>query len=104
MNPTYYAELRALRNTLNALHPDGSFLAVSIANPLKGSTAGNICEVDTAIGARILLAGTHREATPEESRLFRESQELTRARTTTDPLEAARRQFGLLVNKGDLRP
>jgi hypothetical protein len=104
MNPTYYAELRALRNTLNARHPDGSFLAVSIANPLKGSTAGNVCEVDLTIGARCLLAETHREASPEEARLYRDAQELTRARATTDPLEAARKQFGLLVKKGEQRP
>ena|ERR1035437_4589227 len=103
MNPTYYAEKRALRNTLNARHPDGSFLAVSIANPLKGSTAGNVCEVDTAIGARILLAGTHREATAEEVRLYREAQVLTQARTASDPLQSARVQFGLLV-KGEQCP
>jgi hypothetical protein len=103
MNPTYYLELRALREKLNVRYPDGCFLAASIANRLKGSTAGNIVEVDIAIGARILLDATHRECNPEEVRLFREAQELTRARTTSDPLEAARRQFGLLV-KGEQCP
>ena len=101
---SYYSDLHGLRDRLNTKYPDGAFLAVSIANSLKGSTAGNTCEVDTTIGARILLAGTHREATAEEVRLYRESQASTRARTTTDPLESARRQFGLLVNKEDLRP
>jgi hypothetical protein len=101
---SYYSDLHGLRDKLNAKYADGSFLAVSVTNSLKGSTAGNISEVDIAIGARILLDGTHREATPEEVRLYRESQESTRARTTNDPLEAARRQFGLLVKKGEQRP
>ena len=100
---SYYQDLHALQATLNTKYPDGTFLAVSIANSLKGSTAGNTCEVDTTIGARILLAGTHREATPEEVRLYRESQALTRARTTSDPIACARLQFGLLV-KGEQCP
>lgn len=101
---SYYSDLHGLRDRLNTKYPDGAFLAVSIANSLKGSTAGNTCEVDTTIGARCLLAGTHREANPEEVRLYRESQESTRAKTTSDPLQAARLQFGLLVKRGEQRP
>jgi hypothetical protein len=98
---SYYQDKHALRDRLKTRNPDGYLLIMSVANTLKGSTPGNIVEVDPTIGARCLLAGTHREANPEEVQQFRESQELTRARTTTDPLEAARRQFGLLV-KGDV--
>jgi hypothetical protein len=101
---SYYSDLHALRDRLNAKYPDGCFLVVSIANRLKGSTAGNIVEVDLTIGARCLLNGTHREANPEEVRLYREAQEPTRAKTTSDPLQAARIQFGLLVKKGEQRP
>ena len=100
---SYYSDLHGLRDRLNTKYPDGAFLAVSIANSLKGSTAGNTCEVDTTIGARILLAGTHREATAEEVRLYREAQVLTQARTASDPLQSARVQFGLLV-KGEQCP
>ena len=96
---SYYSDLHGLRDRLNTKYPDGAFLAVSIANSLKGSTAGNTCEVDTTIGARCLLAGTHREANPEEIRLFREELELRRARNSSDPLDAARRQFGLLTGR-----
>ena len=96
---SYYSDLHGIRDRLNTKYPDGAFLAVSIANSLKGSTAGNTCEVDITIGARCLLAGTHREANPEEIRLFREEQELRRARNSSDPLDAARRQFGLLTGR-----
>jgi hypothetical protein len=96
---SYYSNLHGLRDRLNTKYPDGAFLAVSIANSLKGSTAGNTCEVDTTIGARCLLNGTHREANPEEVQQFREAQELRRARTSSDPLESARRQFGLLTGR-----
>jgi hypothetical protein len=96
-NESYYSDLRAKTNALAAQYPDGCLLVVSVSNRLKGSTGGTIAEVDTANGARIILDGTHREANPEEARLYREAQELARARTSSDPLEAARRQFGLLV-------
>lgn|ERR1019366_2285300 len=93
---TYYSDLRAKKDSLAAQYPDGCLLVASVANRLRGSTAGNVCEVDIANGARLLLDGTHREANPEEVQLFREAQEL-QARVTTDPLQAARKQFGLLV-------
>jgi hypothetical protein len=96
---SYYSDLHALRDSLNARYPEGYLLIASITNLLKGSTIGNIVEVDPTIGARCLLAGTHREANPEEVQQFREAQELTRARTSSDPLESARKQFGLLTGR-----
>ena len=96
---SYYSDLHALRDKLKTRYPDSYLLIVSVANTLKGSTAGNIVEVDFTIGARCLLNGTHREATPEEVQKFREAQSLTQAKTTSNPLDSARRQFGLLVTK-----
>jgi len=95
----YFSDLRALRDTLNARYPDSCLLVVSVTNRLKGSTGGTITEVDTANGARIILDGTHREANAQEIQLYRQEQELRRARNSSDPLESARKQFGLLTGR-----
>src|ERR1035438_9141900 len=94
----YYSDLRAKTAALAARHPDGCLLVVSLDNRFKNSTAGSTCEVTTESAARLILDLTHREATVEEIRLYREAQEFKRA-PSTDPLEAARRQFGLLTGK-----
>ncbi len=95
---SYYADLRALGDALNARYPDGYLLVVSIANRLRGTTPGNTCEVTTENAARLILDGTHREATSEEIRVYQEAQEFKRA-PSGDPLEAARKRFGLLTGK-----
>lgn len=94
----YYSDLRAKTNALAAQHADGCLLVVSVANRLRGTTPGNICEVTVDNAARLILDGTHREATAEEIRAYQEAQEFKRA-PTTDPLETARRRFGLLTGK-----
>lgn len=94
----YYSDLRAKTNALAAQYPDGCLLVVSVANLLRGTTPGNICEVTVDNAARLILEGTHREATAEEIRAYEEGQEFRRA-PVSDPLETARRQFGLLTGK-----
>lgn len=94
----YYSDLHAKTNALAVTHADGCLLVVSVANLLRGTTPGNICEVTVDNAARLLLDGTHREATAEEIRAYQEAQEFKRA-PTTDPLAAARKRFGLLTGK-----
>jgi len=88
----YYSNIRAQRQQLAGQFPDQCCLIIA---------GGTVAEVPLDIAARLLVEGTHALASDEQARVFREAQELTRARATTDPLEAARRQFGLLV-KGDV--
>lgn len=102
MNPTnYFSAIRQQRAALDSQFSDGACLVTSIRLPGRQCTAGVVCEVSLDIAARLLVEGTHRLASPEESHTFREEQQLKSA-PNGDPLEAARRQFGLLVShKGD---
>ena len=92
----YYSDMRAMTDALAARHADGCLLVVSVDNRFKNTTAGNTCEVTTDNAARLILDGTHREATAEEIHAYQEAQEFKRA-PSADPLEAARRTFGLLT-------
>ena len=91
----YYSNIRAQRQQLAGQFPDQCCLVVA------GRT---VAEVPLDIAARLLVEGTHKLASDEQTRVFREAQALTRARTTADPIASARLQFGLLVGKGEQRP
>jgi hypothetical protein len=77
-------------------------LVVSIKTAGRPSAAGSICEVTLDNAARLIVEGTHRLASKEEIQAFQEEQEFRRA-PSADPLEAARKRFGLLTGtkKGD---
>jgi hypothetical protein len=101
MNRTdYFSAIKQQLTALTSQFSDGACLVVSIAIPGRRGTAGNICEVTLDNAARLLVEGTHRLASTEESHAFREEQQLKGA-PNGDPLEAARRQFGLLIHKED---
>lgn len=95
---TYFADIRVQRTKLESQFSEGACLVVSVSVLGRYTTPGNVCEVTLDNAARLLVEGTHKLASPEESHAFREEQAFKGA-PNGDPLEAARRQFGLL--KGD---
>lgn len=85
----YYADIRNHLAQLQTKFPDDCCLV---------HRAGNVCEVPLLLAAELLVKGSHEIATDEQSLTFRTEQEIKRD-SHGDPLESARRQFGLL--KGD---
>ena len=97
---TYYSDIRAQRAALDSQFPGGACLVTSLSLPGKGML-GNTCEVTTDNAARLIVEGSHRLASLEESHAFREQQEVKSA-PQKDLLELTRIQFGLFVSpKGD---
>lgn len=94
MNPNYFVEIKNQKALLGVQYPDGAVLVASLPLPGRGK-AGTICEVTTAIAARLIVEGTHRVANDDETREYRGNQILQRA-TVNDPLEQARQKFNLL--------
>jgi hypothetical protein len=66
----YYRKVRETEATLPSPH----VVVVSLATP-DGGKPGVPTEVSTSIGARMLVEGSAREATTEESAAFRERNE-----------------------------
>ena len=94
MNRTeYFGKIREQREALAKQFLDGSCLVISVKPVNNGP-----CGVTLDNAARLLVEGTHRIASDAEARAFHESMELKRA-AGPDPLETARRQFGLIVGR-----
>jgi hypothetical protein len=94
----YFSAIRQQRAALTPQFPDGACLVISIRLAGRPSPAGSICEVNIDNAARLITEGTHRLASKEEIQSFREEQEFKRS-PSADPLEAARKRFGLLTGK-----
>ena len=103
MNSTnYFAAIRQQRTVLDSQFSDGACLVTSVKLPGRQCTAGTVCEVSLDIAARLLVEGTHALASPDDIRAFQQAQEFRRA-PYGDPLEEARKRFGLLTSKkGDV--
>jgi len=61
-----WATRRKKQAALDSAHPTGALYVTPIENREANTTAGIPCAVSTEVAARLLLAGGHRESTPEE--------------------------------------
>jgi hypothetical protein len=69
----YWNEIRAVENGL------GDFVwLMSVDRPAKGEVGGRIAEVAAQVAARLLHAGSHRQATEGEIQAHQQEQELAR--------------------------
>lgn len=98
----YYADIAAKRTELAGQFPQGDCLVISVNNQDKNSTAGNMAEVPVGMAARLLVEGTHRVATPEDHKAFKDGQEKARKDIAAANLENVRKQFSDVL--GGKRP
>jgi hypothetical protein len=95
MNPNYFTEIKKQTALLDLQFPGGDCLVSSLPQHGKG-TADRVCEVPNSIGAKLLIEATHRLASDEETRAYRETQILQQA-TSTDPIAQFRQKLDLLT-------
>ena len=100
MNKDYHSAKREVFAGLSRQFPDGWCFITSVDTPGKNIKAGAVCSVTVDNAARCIVEGSHRLATDEEARAFRESQ--TAARAYSRPavtLAAARDQFTAIMKE-----
>ena len=95
----YYARIAEERAKLLPSFKDGGFpLLVSVQNIDKNVTGGVCTEVTVDLAAKALVDGTHRLATADEAKAYKDLQESQRMKSMAKTAEAAQQAFITAMN------